>query len=282
MLRNEVGWFDEEENSADTLSMRLANDATFVRAAFSNRLSIFIQDSAAVFVAILIGMLLQWRLALVALGTLPVLTISAVAQKLWLAGFSRGIQEMHRKASLVLEDAVRNIYTVVAFCVGNKVMELYRLQLKTILMKSFLHGMAIGFCFGFSQFLLFACNALLLWYTAVSVKNHYMDLPTALKEYIVFSFATFALVEPFVEYDMILVARWKINHPFLQIKDLCFRYCCFRLLVWTLAQSLYPLQEVHGTLPLREQQRLSHIWLEQAPMAELKILKRGNSTTSIL
>ncbi|KAJ8426550.1 hypothetical protein Cgig2_009343 [Carnegiea gigantea] len=197
MLRNEIGWFDDEENSADTLSMRLANDATFVRAAFSNRLSIFIQDSAAVIVAILIGIVLQWRLALVALATLPVLTISAVAQKLWLAGFSRGIQEMHRKASLVLEDAVRNIYTVVAFCAGNKVMELYRKQLRKILMKSFLHGMAIGFGFGFSQFLLFACNALLLWYTALSVKNHYMDLSTAIKEYMVFSFATFALVEPF-------------------------------------------------------------------------------------
>ena len=80
MLRNEVGWFDEEENSADTLSMRLANDATFVRAAFSNRLSIFIQDSAAVVVAVLIGMFLHWRLALVALATLPILTVSAVAQ----------------------------------------------------------------------------------------------------------------------------------------------------------------------------------------------------------
>lgn len=197
MLRNEVGWFDEEENSADTLSMRLANDATFVRAAFSNRLSIFIQDSAAILVAVLIGMLLQWRLALVALATLPILTVSAIAQKLWLAGFSRGIQEMHRKASLVLEDAVRNIYTVVAFCAGNKVMELYRLQLKKIFRQSFLHGMAIGFAFGFSQFLLFACNALLLWYTAYCVKHKYMDLPTAIKEYMVFSFATFALVEPF-------------------------------------------------------------------------------------
>ncbi|XVF75396.1 hypothetical protein PTKIN_Ptkin13bG0184800 [Pterospermum kingtungense] len=197
MLRNEVGWFDEEDNSADTLSMRLANDATFVRAAFSNRLSIFIQDSAAVIVAIIIGMLLHWRLALVAIATLPVLTISAIAQKLWLAGFSRGIQEMHRKASLVLEDAVRNIYTVVAFCAGNKVMELYRLQLKKILKQSFFHGMAIGFAFGFSQFLLFACNALLLWYTALSVKRGYMDLPTALKEYMVFAFVTFALVEPF-------------------------------------------------------------------------------------
>ncbi len=80
MLRNEVGWFDEEENSADTLSMRLANDATFVRAAFSNRLSIFIQDSAAVVVAVVIGMLLQWRLALVALATLPILMVSAIAQ----------------------------------------------------------------------------------------------------------------------------------------------------------------------------------------------------------
>ena len=80
MLRNEVGWFDEEENSADALSMRLANDATFVRAAFSNRLSIFIQDFSAVAVALLIGMLLHWRVALIALATVPVLIVSAIAQ----------------------------------------------------------------------------------------------------------------------------------------------------------------------------------------------------------
>ncbi|KAA8549709.1 hypothetical protein F0562_001273 [Nyssa sinensis] len=173
MLQNEVGWFNGEENSGDTLSIHLANDATFVRAAFSNRLSIFIQDSAAVVVAILIGMLLEWRLAFVALATIPILTVSAIAQKMWLAGFSRGIQEMHRKAHLVLEDAVRNVYTVVAFCAGNKVMELYRLQLREIYIQSFLHGGAIGFAFGFSQFLLFSCNALLLWYTAISIKNGY-------------------------------------------------------------------------------------------------------------
>lgn len=82
MLRNEVGWFDKEENSADTLSMRLANDATFVRAAFSNRLSILIQDSTAVIVAVLIGLLLEWRLALIAVATIPVLTVSAIAQVL--------------------------------------------------------------------------------------------------------------------------------------------------------------------------------------------------------
>ncbi|XP_008794734.2 ABC transporter B family member 20-like [Phoenix dactylifera] len=214
ILRNEVGWFDEEENSADMLSMRLANDATFVRAAFSNRLSIFIQDTAAVVVALLIGMLLEWRVALVALATLPILIVSAIAQKMWLAGFSRGIQEMHRKASLVLEDAVRNIYTVVAYCAGNKVMDLYRLQLGKILKQSFFHGIGIGFAFGFSQFLLFACNALLLWYTAVSVKDGRLTIATALKEYMVFSFATFALVEPFGLAPYILKRRKSLTSVF--------------------------------------------------------------------
>lgn len=153
-------------------------------------------------------------LALVALATVPVLTVSAIAQKLWLAGFSKGIQEMHRKASLVLEDSVRNIYTVVSFCAGNKVMELYRFQLHKIFTKSFLHGLTIGFAFGFSQFLLFACNAFLLYYTALSIKNHNVNLPTAIKSYIVFSFSTFALVEPFGLAPYILKRRKSLTSVF--------------------------------------------------------------------
>lgn len=37
----------------------------------------------------------------------------ALLEKLWLTGFSRVIQEMRRKAFLVLEGADRNAYTVV-------------------------------------------------------------------------------------------------------------------------------------------------------------------------
>ncbi|KAL2344469.1 hypothetical protein Fmac_005754 [Flemingia macrophylla] len=141
--------------------------------------------------------------------------IRALDEKLWLAGFSKGIQEMHRKASLVLEDAVRNIYTVVTFCAGNKVMELYQLQLNKIFKQSFLHGVAIGFAFGFSQFLLFACNALLLWYTAIRINKSYVDPPTAIKEYMVFSFATFALVEPFGLAPYILKRRKSLMSVFV-------------------------------------------------------------------
>ncbi|XP_024965312.1 ABC transporter B family member 20-like [Cynara cardunculus var. scolymus] len=197
MLQRDVGWFDKDENGSDNLLMNLANDATYVCAAFSNRLSILVQDFCAAFAAIIIGFSLEWRLALVALATIPFLTVSAAAQRTWLSGFSRGIEELHKQASLVLEDVVRNISTVMAYCAGNEASRLYSLYLKKVYRRAFLHGMSIGFVFGFSRFLLFACNAVLLWYTAVSVRNGYIDLPTALREYIVFSFATFSLVEPF-------------------------------------------------------------------------------------
>ncbi|GER31681.1 P-glycoprotein 20, partial [Striga asiatica] len=57
--------------SADNLSCRTVNDATFVRAAFSNQLSM-LQDSAAVVVV---------RLAFVALSTLPTLMVTAAVQR---------------------------------------------------------------------------------------------------------------------------------------------------------------------------------------------------------
>ncbi|KAH9326486.1 hypothetical protein KI387_006664, partial [Taxus chinensis] len=77
ILHCEVGWYDKEENNADSLPMQLANDATFVRAASSKCLSILVQDAI---VAITIGLFPEWRLALLALATLPLISVSAFAQ----------------------------------------------------------------------------------------------------------------------------------------------------------------------------------------------------------
>jgi ATP-binding cassette subfamily B (MDR/TAP) protein 1 len=75
-----------EENSADVLSMRLANDATYVRATFSNRLSVFIQDLAAVLVALAVALAMQWRFGLVALATVPLFVFASVTQVLPFSG----------------------------------------------------------------------------------------------------------------------------------------------------------------------------------------------------
>ncbi|MFS7934679.1 putative Type I protein exporter [Helianthus anomalus] len=125
------------------------------------------------------------------------LTTIFLIQRRGFSGFSRGIEELHKKASVILEDLVKNISIVMAYRAGNDVSRVYSLYLEKVYKQTLLHGILTGFVFGFSRFMFFACNGVLLWYTAVSIRNGYIDLPTALREYIVFTFVTFALVEPF-------------------------------------------------------------------------------------
>lgn len=60
--------------------MRLANDATYVRATFSNRLSVFVQDLSSILVALTIAVIMQWRFGLVALATMPLLAFASITQ----------------------------------------------------------------------------------------------------------------------------------------------------------------------------------------------------------
>ena len=105
-------------------------------------------------------------------------------QKLWLEGFAGDIQEVHKKSCTVLENAVRNIYTVVAFSAEKKVMEVYDRHLSNILMHSFMNGQLRGLAFGVSQFLLFACNAFLLWDAAEVVRIRETNRMKVLKQFI--------------------------------------------------------------------------------------------------
>lgn len=82
MVESEVGWFDKEENNSEKLLTHLSDDATYVRAAFSDQLPVIAQDLSAAFTAVVIGLSLEWRLALMALTTIPFLTLSATAQVL--------------------------------------------------------------------------------------------------------------------------------------------------------------------------------------------------------
>lgn len=80
ILRNEVGWFDREENSSSRLSARLSTDATNVRAAIGDRLSIIVQNVTVFLTACIVAFVVQWRMALVVIGTFPLLVAAAVAE----------------------------------------------------------------------------------------------------------------------------------------------------------------------------------------------------------
>lgn len=80
ILRYEVAWFDRRENSSGAVAARLASDATLVKSAITERVSVLAQNLSLVAVALVIAFVLSWRMALVVLATYPVLVAAAWIQ----------------------------------------------------------------------------------------------------------------------------------------------------------------------------------------------------------
>lgn len=80
VLKNEMAWFDQEENESSRVAARLALDANNVRSAIGDRISIIMQNSALMLVACTAGFVLQWRLSLVLIAVFPVVVAATVLQ----------------------------------------------------------------------------------------------------------------------------------------------------------------------------------------------------------
>jgi ATP-binding cassette, subfamily B (MDR/TAP), member 1 len=80
ILRNEVGWFDEEENNSSLVAAHLAVDATDVKSAIAERISVILQNITALMTSFVVGFLIEWRVALLILGTFPLLVLANFSQ----------------------------------------------------------------------------------------------------------------------------------------------------------------------------------------------------------
>lgn len=76
ILRNDLGWFDEDENNSSQIEARLALDATNVRAAIGDRIAVVVQNGTLIIFSSIVSLILQWKMAFVMIGGFPVLALS--------------------------------------------------------------------------------------------------------------------------------------------------------------------------------------------------------------
>lgn len=80
ILRNEVAWFDEEENNSSLLAARLATDAADVKSAIAERISVILQNMTSLLTSFIVAFIVEWRVSLLILGTFPLLVLANFAQ----------------------------------------------------------------------------------------------------------------------------------------------------------------------------------------------------------
>ncbi|OVA06958.1 ABC transporter [Macleaya cordata] len=185
VLKNEMAWFDLEENESARIAARLALDANNVRSAIGDRISVIMQNSALMLVACTAGFVLQWRLALLLVAVFPVVVAATVLQKMFMKGFSGDLEAAHAKSTQLAAEAVANVRTVAAFNSEAKIVGLFSSNLQTPLKRCFWKGQIAGSGFGIAQFLLYASYALGLWYASWLVKHGISDFSKTIRVFMV-------------------------------------------------------------------------------------------------
>lgn len=185
VMRNEVAWFDEEENESSRVAARLALDANNVRSAIGDRISVIMQNSSLLVVACTAGFVLQWRLAVVLIAVFPIVVAATVLQKMFMQGFSGDLEAAHAKATQLAGEAVANVRTVAAFNSESKIVGLFSSNLQTPLKRCFWKGQIAGSGYGVAQFALYASYSLGLWYASWLVKHGISDFSKTIRVFMV-------------------------------------------------------------------------------------------------
>ncbi|KAL2618435.1 hypothetical protein AAZV13_08G245000 [Glycine max] len=195
ILKSEIGWFDDINNTSSMLSSRLETDATFLRTVVVDRSTILLQNVGLVVASFIIAFMLNWRITLVVLATYPLIISGHISEKLFMQGFGGNLSKAYLKANMLAGEAVSNIRTVAAFCAEQKVLDLYAHELVEPSKRSFNRGQIAGIFYGISQFFIFSSYGLALWYGSVLMEKELSSFKSIMKSFMVLIVTALAMGE---------------------------------------------------------------------------------------
>eukprot|EP00731_Ephydatia_muelleri_P002337 Em0001g2337a len=155
MLKQEIGWHDDERNSTGALVTRLSNDAAQVEGATGTRLGTLLESTFGLLLALIIAMSYSWTLTLVILGFLPIMVIAGGLRTKALTGHAVGYKKALENAGKLAVDSIQNIRTVASLSVERVFSDLYKAESKKPYIKALGNSFVYGFTYGFSQGALF-------------------------------------------------------------------------------------------------------------------------------
>ncbi|XP_072274387.1 bile salt export pump-like [Pyxicephalus adspersus] len=159
MLGQEIGWFDDPNNSPGALTTRLATDASQVQGATGSQIGMIVTSLTNIVASLIIAFFFSWKLSLVVLCFLPLIGLSGVFQAKMLTGFANQDKKALEEAGKVSSEAISNIRTVAGLGKERIFVEMYEEQLVMPYKAAVKKAHVYGACFGFAQCVIFMAYA---------------------------------------------------------------------------------------------------------------------------
>ena len=156
LLRQDIGFFDKEENSTGSLTTKLAEDAAVIEAAVGKNIGVYVQNGCTVIVALIIAFVAGWELTLLMLGLMPFLILGNIIEtRTYLTQASKASAD-ESQAGQVVSEAVRGVRTVSSFGIQPNIISLYDRLMRRKYDTAVGTGACAGLAYGYSQFIMFA------------------------------------------------------------------------------------------------------------------------------
>ncbi|XP_055382566.1 multidrug resistance protein homolog 65 [Condylostylus longicornis] len=169
ILKQEISWFDEEQNSVGALSARLAGDAANIQGAVGYPLSGIIQSLSNFIFSTSVGFYYSWKLALLCLSMVPFIVGSVVLEAKFIAKTMMEEKEILEDASRIATEAITYIRTVAGLRREQAIIDQYTvsvLKVEALLQKKLRYRGLVNSC---GQSLMFFGYAIALCYGGVLV-----------------------------------------------------------------------------------------------------------------
>jgi ATP-binding cassette subfamily B (MDR/TAP) protein 1 len=164
ILTFETAWFDEEKNSSGALCSRLSNEASMVKSLVADRVCLLVQTASAVTIAMIIGLVVAWKLALVMIAVQPLTILCFYTRKVLLSTLLTKFVKAQNQSTQIAVEAVYNHRIVTSFGSIEKVLRLFDEAQEAPRMEARKKSWLAGIGMGSAQCLTFMCWALDFWY----------------------------------------------------------------------------------------------------------------------
>ncbi|XP_023261349.1 bile salt export pump-like [Seriola lalandi dorsalis] len=159
MLRQEIGWFDDPQNSPGALTTRLATDASMVQGATGSQIGMIVNSMTSIGASFIIAFYFSWKLTLVIMCFLPLIGLSGVFQAKMLTGFANEDKKAMEAAGRVSSEALANIRTIAGIAKESSFVKSYEQKLELPYKSAKKKANIYGLCFGFAQCVIFMAYA---------------------------------------------------------------------------------------------------------------------------
>ncbi|UJR08519.1 hypothetical protein I4U23_012782 [Adineta vaga] len=192
MLRQEIGWFDLDENNLGALVTRLSSDAAALKGFTGPTFGAILNAVGAVITALVISFIAGWKLTLVILCFTPLMVFTGIIQG---QQFSKASGNK-KSATSDAEDggkqatqAIENIRTVVSLHQEDRFIRLYKEAFDRDFRNRMLYLHYIAFANALANSLMYFIHATSFGYGITLVKSKEMEFASVFR---VFSVVTFA------------------------------------------------------------------------------------------